>query len=207
MVPKMKEDRDWPAINEAYIHEKEHVLRYAHELCRGIVEPVQPCGRPRVPRRDVVFGALLWVYGVKSSRDAMFDFKMCQERELISRRLHFASMLRHLQDPTLTPLLRALLRESALPMRHIERFFAVDATGFSTHVWHKGGARKEKIWLKAHAICGTDTKIVTDCVIADEGAEGCVSEPNFVAEAQICLKSSEEDPYELLRAGGNSSGH
>ncbi len=170
-----QDKRDWSVVNAAHINEKEHVLQYAHELCRGIIEPVQHRGRPRVPRRDIVFGALLWVYSTKSSRNAMFDFKMCQERGLISQRLHFSSMLRHLQDPTLTLLLRALLRESALPMRHIERQFAVDATGFSTRIWHRwfdhkwGGAKKEKIWLKAHAICGTDTKIVTDCIIADEG--------------------------------------
>ena len=170
-----QDNRDWSVVNAAHINEKDHVLRYAHELCRGILEPSQSRGRPRVPRRDIVFGALLWVYGTKSSRDAMFDFRMCQDKGLLSQRLHFASMLRHLQDPTLTGLLRALLRESALPMRHIERRFAVDATGFSTRIWHRwfdhkwGGMHKEKVWLKAHAICGTDTRIVTDCIIADVG--------------------------------------
>lgn len=175
-VEPYHDDRDWAAVNNAYIAEKEHVLRYAHELCAGIIEPEQKRGRPRVPLRDVVFGLLLWVYSTKSSRDAMFDFVLCQERGLISRRLHFASLMRHLQSPALTPLLRAILRESALPMRHIERRFAIDATGMSTRLWHrwtehKWGRvqKKERVWLKVHVICGTDTRIVTDCTIEDVG--------------------------------------
>lgn len=177
---KYEDNRDWSAVNAAHMNEKEHVLRYSHELAQGIVEPAHVGrGRPPVPLRDVVFGALIWVYSTKSSRNATYDFKQAQAAGLISRRLHFSSMLRRLQDPALTPLLRAILRESALPMRHIERRFAVDATGFSTSVYHRWfdhkwgtqatAGRKEKIWLKAHAICGADTMIVTDCVIADVG--------------------------------------
>jgi transposase len=169
------DDRDWAAVNAAHINEKDQVLRLAHELCRGIVEPPQERGRPRVPLHDLVFAAQIWVYGTKSGRDAMHDFKIAQEKGLVSRKLHWGSLMRHLQNPELTPLLRTLLRETALPMRHIERRFAVDATGFSTKIWHRwydhkwGKAQEEKIWLKAHAICGVDTMIVTDCVIADVG--------------------------------------
>lgn len=184
-----QDNRDWAVVNEAHIREKELVYRFAHELCRGIVDPKQTCGRPRVPLRDIVFGALIWVYEGHASRTTMADFKRCRERDLISRPLDFRSLMRHLQNPQITSLLRALLRESALPMRHIETRFAVDATGFSTKQWHRwydhkwGTARKEKIWLKAHAICGTDTRIVTDCVIEDVG--DATKFPELVANTAV----------------------
>lgn len=202
---KYEDNRDWSAVNAAHINEKEHVLRYCYELVQGIVEPEHTGrGRPPVPLRDVVFGALIWVYGTKSSRNAMYDFKQAQEAGLISRRLHFSSMLRRLQDPKLTPLLRSILRESALPMRHIERHFAVDATGFSTSVYHRWfdhkwgsqalAGRKEKIWLKAHAICGVDTMIVTDCVIEDVG--------DATKFPELVTNTAEHFPIEKISADG-----
>lgn len=173
--PRFEDNRDWTAVNAAHCHEKEHVLRLAHELCSGIQEAPQEKGRPRVPRRDIVLGALLWVHGTRSCRYTTYDFEMCKEKGLLSRRLDFRSMMRHLQDPSLTPLLRTLLRESALPFRYIEQDFAIDATGFSTSMFHRwrdfkwGKDRRERLWLKAHAVCGVTTHIVTDCKVIDAG--------------------------------------
>ena len=169
------DNRDFKAVNAAHENEKDHVLRLAHELCRGIEEPKQTRGRPRLLVKDVVYAALIWVYGKGSGRCATYDLRVAKAHGMISHAMHWGSMMRCLKNPALTPLLRTLLRETALPMRHIERRFAIDASGFSTRAWHRwydhkwGKAHQERIWLKAHAICGVDTMIVTDCVIANEG--------------------------------------
>ena len=47
--------------------------------------------------------------------------------------------------------------------------FAVDSTGFATSVYHRSFDHKwnkiirEAQWVKAHAMCGVKTKIITAC--------------------------------------------
>jgi hypothetical protein len=73
----------------------------------------------------------------------------------------------YLDDPALTPILKALIEESASPLRAVETEFAVDASGFGTSRFvrwydHKNGAEgRERVWLKAHLMVGVRTNIVT----------------------------------------------
>src|SRR6267143_576033 len=41
--------QEWSAYNEAQTHEKERFLTLLAELCKGIEEPIQEFGRPRIP--------------------------------------------------------------------------------------------------------------------------------------------------------------
>jgi transposase len=87
------------------------------------------------------------------------------------------TLVRYLEDDSLTDLLRVLIRESASPLAGVEDRFAVDSTGFATctyarwfdHKW--GRERKQQQWVKAHVICGVHTHIVTDVLVtlADGG--------------------------------------
>ena len=60
-----------------------------------------------------------------------------------------------------------MIEQSAAPLAEVESQFAIDSTGFSTcrfDRWfdHKWGKEKSKRhWLKAHAVVGTKTNIVT----------------------------------------------
>ena len=113
------------------------MIQLAHSLCAGLEDPPRARGRPRTPLSDVLVGALLWVYGTKASRHAMFDFEACLEKGLLSTRLHYNTMHRYMKDSALTPILRMLLLESARPFQSIETQFAIDSTGFSTNQWER----------------------------------------------------------------------
>lgn len=58
-------------------------------------------------------------------------------------------------------------------MASIETSFAVDSTGFGTHVYRRwydakyGKEMSESVWLKAHAMVGTTTNVVTSVTVTD----------------------------------------
>jgi SWIM zinc finger len=51
--------QQWPQYNQAQTTEKELFQKLLAALCKGIEEPPQATGRPRIPMADVVFSALL----------------------------------------------------------------------------------------------------------------------------------------------------
>lgn len=169
--------QDWASYNTAQQREKEHFVGLLRELCDGIKMPAQKGrGRPRAPLADVVFACVMKVYGTQSGRRSTTDIKACRDQDLIDVAPHYNTISKYLGKKEITPLLRALLLETASPLADIETVFAADATGFSTcqhkrwydHKW--GKERSKQKWVKAHAISGTQTNIVTDVVMT--GSEG-----------------------------------
>lgn len=106
----------------AQVNEKAFVAEHLRDLCAAIDTAPQSCGRPRIPLADAVFCATMKVYGGASGRRAMSDL-----REVRRARLHRQSaLLQHvfcnaLENPDLTPILRALVEESARSVRAVER--------------------------------------------------------------------------------------
>ena len=96
----------------------------------------------------------------------------------MTRKPSTTSAIRYMEKPELTPLIRDLIQQSALPLRDIETDFAVDSSGFastSNNRWfdYKHGEAKKKVkWVKLHLMCGVQTNIVTaaDCT-ANESAD------------------------------------
>jgi transposase len=84
-----------------------------------------------------------------------------------------------LQNAALTPILHGLIVQSSLPLRTLATVFAPDSTGFSTSRfvrWYDakyGVQRSGKDWVKAHAICGVKTNVVTAAVIEGRDANDC----------------------------------
>ena len=165
---------DWPAYREAQEYEGEHFGKLLRSLCDTIPPPERvpgAAGRPPLPLEDVLYGVGLKVYSTKSSRRAMSDLRSAERSGLLTKRPSPASVIRYLEKPTLTPLLRSLITQSALPLRDLEVDFAVDSTGFAStshNRWfdHKHGeTRREVKWVKLHLMCGVQTNIVTaaDC--------------------------------------------
>lgn len=159
--------QNWPAYNKAQTHETERFAELLHGLCRGIVQPKQRRGRPRLALADVVFSATFKVYSTVSGRRATSDLNAWQAKGYLTHAPHYNSVFNSLDDPTLTPILKALIEESASPLKAIETDFAVDASGFGTSRFvrwydHKyGGEGRERVWLKAHLMVGVETNIVT----------------------------------------------
>ena len=159
--------QQWPAYNAAQVNEKAMVADLLHSLCAAIDTPPQKCGRPRLPVSDAVFCAVMKVYGGASGRRSMSDLRDYQARGYIDRAPHYNSVFNALDNPDLTPILRALVEESAKPLRAVETDFAVDSTGFSTSVHRRwfdakyGRVHSMSLFVKAHAMVGVRTNIVT----------------------------------------------
>jgi transposase len=159
----------WPAYDKAQTTEKRHVQALLADLCRGVQEPPRKPGRGRrpIPMADQVFSAVFKVYCTLSSRRFISDLAAACEKGYITKVPHFTSVCAALESPELTPLLRALIAESARPLRSIEIDFAVDSSGFTTSRFvrwfdHKYGVvKKEYDWVKVSVMTGVKTNVIT----------------------------------------------
>ena len=81
-----------------------------------------------------------------------------------------------LQNDALTPIIKRLIVVSSLPLKTVESVFAPDSTGFSVSRyvrWYDekyGRERSGKDYVKAHAICGVRTNIITAVEIGEKTA-------------------------------------
>ncbi|GAC1473855.1 MAG: hypothetical protein NVSMB9_23200 [Isosphaeraceae bacterium] len=177
--------QDWPAYNKAQTNEKAKFQAILHDLCRGVPEsPRKPgAGRKPMPMADLVFAAAFKVYSTISGRRFQTDLDAAVERGHLSRPIRYNTVFDGFENPSMTPILRSLIAESALPLKSIEEDFAVDSSGFSTSrfvKWfdHKyGKPRQEYDWVKCHLMCGVKTNIVTSVEIGERYAADC---PQFV---------------------------
>lgn len=169
--------QNWSAYNAAQTHEKEQFLVLLRDLCLGVSEPARPkTGRPRLPIQDAIFAACFKVYSTVSARRFMSDLRDATAKGYLTRLPHFNSILNYLENPDLTPILRAMITETSLPLSAVESDFAVDSSGFTTSRFvrwfdHKYGAvRQQHEWVKVHLMCGVRTNIVTAVEIRDKDA-------------------------------------
>lgn len=165
--------QNWSAYNKAQCSEKTHVQKLLRGLCDGIVQPPHVRGRPSLPLSDVIYGSVMKVYTTFSGRRATSDVKDCEAKGLMDHAPHYNSIFNYLGRAELTPLFKALIEESASPLKAIESQFAVDATGFGTSTYSRwydykfGREMKYQNWLKAHAMVGVRTNIVTSIEVTE----------------------------------------
>lgn len=165
--------QDWPKYDRAQTNEKIMFMKILNELCATIKQPKYKFGRPKLPISDMVFSSALKVYSTFSLRRFMSDVKIAKEMSLVDKVPCYASVGHFMQREDLTPILKNLIKLSALPLSSVETDFAVDSSGFSTsrfarwfdHKW--GREQKYRIWLKAHLISGVKTNIVTSVEITE----------------------------------------
>jgi transposase len=162
--------QDWPAYNRAQTSEKATLQVLLHELCKSIPESsAGRLGRPRLPLRDAIFCACFKVYSTLSGRRFTSDLCDAQDKGYISRVPHFNSVLRVFDTEETTDILRALVAHSAAPLATLESNFAVDSSGFSgcrydrwfDCKWKNLPPITKRTWVKAHAMIGTTTNVVT----------------------------------------------
>src|SRR5438105_9610419 len=173
--------QEWTAYNQAQTHEKDRFLSLLSELCKGIEEPIQSFGRPRIPLAEVVFGNTYKVYSTVSGRRFCSDLRDAQAKGYLTRTPHYTSLSRYLENPMLTPFLKQLIEESSLPLQAVESDFAVDSSGFSTCrfvQWVKAKYSDKTLmerhdWIKVHLMCGVKTNIVTSIEVTESNANDC----------------------------------
>lgn len=178
--------QEWSAYNRAQCHEKERFLTLLDELCKGVEEPIQSFGRPRIPLADVIFASTFKVYSTFSGRRFSSDLRDAHSKGFLTKAPHYTSISRYLENPTLTPFLKQLIEISSLPLQTVESDFAVDSSGFTTCrfvQWTKAKYTDPKLmekhnWIKVHLMCGVKTNIVTSIEVTDAHANDC---PQFKA--------------------------
>jgi hypothetical protein len=176
-VVKPSYPQNWAAYNQAQTNEKDLFQSLLVELLKGIGEPSQTMGRPRIPFEDMIFSVTFKVFSTVSGRRFMSDLRDAHEKGHISKLPCYNSIFNYLESETLTPYLKMLVEESTLPFRAIERDFAVDSSGFSTGVYQKWADAKwgnvrikygekqpnmvnRQDWMKAHIMCGVKTNVI-----------------------------------------------
>jgi transposase len=168
--------QDWKAYNKSQTNEKLVFMRLLKDLCENIEQPTYKFGRPTLPYADMLFSMAYKVYSTFSGRRFMSDLKIANEMNLLEQLPHYNSMFNFFNKKELTPILEQLIQVSSLPLKEIEKDFAVDSSGFSTSRFARwfdykwGKERKHRIWLKAHLISGVRTNIITGVKIT-EGQE------------------------------------
>jgi transposase len=177
---KRQYKQNWSAYNEAQTTEKAKFQVLLFELCRGIADPIQTMGRPRMRLSDVIFGIVLKVYSTLSTRRNNTDLLEAQSKGYISKLPHYNTLFKYVELEILTHYLRQLIEESSRPLRSIEFDFAGDSSGFSLTCYRSWAETKwgqvgtsysetrninKHDWIKVHLMCGVKTNIVTSVVV------------------------------------------
>jgi len=165
--------QDWKAYNKAQTREKLLFLEILYELTGMIRNRDSWEGRPPEKLQDMIFACCIKLYTGKSSRRVSSELAIMQRIGFISNAPHFNTVLKYLRNPELTPLLKRLIRISALPLREIEKDFTADASGFSTSNFERWrdvrtkGDSKRRAFKKAHVMSGTLTNVITHIEITE----------------------------------------
>jgi len=169
--------QDWPAYNKAQTNEKSHFQVLLRDLCAGIREPRRDkTGRKPFPLADGVFAATFKVYSTVSGRRFMSDLRDAHDKGYINRLPCYNSIFNVLESESTFDLLKALVIETANPLKAIETNFACDSTGFSGSRfdrWYdeKWGEHKSyRAWVKAHIMTGVQTNVITAVEIFETNA-------------------------------------
>jgi hypothetical protein len=127
-----------------------------------------------LPLCDMVFSAAFKIYSTVSGRRFISDLTDAYEKGYLSKLPHFNSVFNYLERENMTAILQNLITLSSLPLKAVERDFAVDSSGFSTCRFDKwfdekyGREMSEHAWVKMHLMCGVKTNIVTSVEISSK---------------------------------------
>ena len=115
--------QNWTAYNLAQSTEKHRFQQLLFELTRGIAEPPMKPGPGRKPHttKDSLFAMAMKVYGTLSSRRSSCDFKDAHGDGYTANAVPGMKVNKFFENPTLTPILKALIAESARPLRSVDR--------------------------------------------------------------------------------------
>ncbi len=179
-VPQRKVRKQY-AQHPSYTKGQTEEMRLVDSLLRELVNEVDDFSRtPSLPGptptpiQDDLYCAILKVYSGLSARRACGVYANVADRGLLAKAPSFAVASNLLTRPEVTVILYRLLSLSALPLAGLEDGGAVapDSTGVQTTSfggWReaKHGERREKKWLKVHAMVGTKTHVIIRAVVGE----------------------------------------
>lgn len=141
-------------------------------------------GPATAPLREEIHCAILKVNSCLSGRRACGGYQNVADQGLLGKTPSYAIASNLLTRPAVTPILYHLLHLSALSLAGLEEGGAVspDSTGIPTTSFggwreEKHGEKREKRWLKVHAIVGTKTHVIIDAQVLEANSADA---PQFV---------------------------
>jgi len=203
---KVTYKQDWPAYNLAQATEKRRLRVLLQDLCRNLPERERPATRPG-PKphlvRDCVWSMAYKVYCGLSSRRFSTDLLEAHEAGFVTKPIPGPKVTAFFEDAYFTPILNGLVSYSALPLRAVERDFAIDSSGFGSSRYERwydqkyGVTRNKCVWVKTHIACGVKTNIVTAVRILDKDAADC---PQYVPLVKETRRGFEIDEVSADKA-------
>jgi len=170
---KVSYGQEWKAYDKAQTNEKLLFMKLLKDLCGNLIQPEYKFGRPQLPFSEMVFASVLKVYSTFSLRRFMSDIKIAEHLELIDSIPSYSSIGHFMQKGELAVTLKYLIKLTSLPLKEVEKDFAVDSSGFATSRFARwfdykwGKEKKQKVWLKAHICSGVKTNIITSVEVTE----------------------------------------
>jgi hypothetical protein len=180
-APTRKVRKQYPQ-HATYTKAQTEEMRLLDSLLRDLVadlpdlpKAVEKGGRPAIPLSDALYCAILKVYSGLSGRRACGVYENVSDRHLLEDVPSYNVASRALNRPETTAILYRLLQLSASPLAGLEEGGAVapDSTGVQTTSFggwreEKHGEKRQKKWLKVHAIVGTRTHVIMRAIVSEE---------------------------------------
>ncbi|MBI4010476.1 MAG: transposase [Candidatus Aenigmarchaeota archaeon] len=166
--------QNWKTYNLAQEKEKELFMKLLADITSRIRQPAYTFGKPQNPLSDTIYSMVFKVYSTFSGRRFATDMKEAKEKGFVEKKIPRSSMFDYFNKKELTPLLCDMVTITSLPLRSVEKDFAIDATGFGTSVfqrWYSFKHGKEissRRWVKCHFVTGVKTNIIPSVKITTE---------------------------------------
>ena len=169
-VKRITYPQDWKSYTTAQTREVELFDRLLKDLVQNVEEEEYVFGRPKLNLRETTYCAIQKVYSGLSSRRARSLYKNAEKKEAIRKAPNYNAVNKLLNREDVKPILQELLKLSSLPLKSVERDFAIDSSGFRTTQFNEYCKEKHKTgkkhkWLKAHVMSGTKTNVITSASI------------------------------------------
>ena len=163
--------QDWSNYDKASIVQKSLFMKLLKDVANTIDQPEYSFGRPSLPISDMVYSSVMKVFTTFSLRRFMSDMQTAREKGYIESNPCYASVGHFMQDKEITPILANIVTMTSLPLRSIEKDFAIDSTGFGSSRFSRwfsfkhGRELKYREWVKCHFMTGVKSNIVTSVKI------------------------------------------
>ncbi len=171
--------QDWKSYNLAQTKEKEYFMKLLADITNRINNQTYTFGRPENNLGDTIYSMIFKVYSTFSSRRFTTDMKIAKSQGKIESITPRSSMSDYFNKEDITPILANMVTLTALPLKEVEKDFAIDSTGFGTsnfQRWFSFKHGKEicsRKWVKCHFVCGVRTNIIPRVKITSEFDNDC----------------------------------
>lgn len=167
-----KYTQDWRSYDCAKTNEEVLFKQMVHEL---LIQSELDPGKGMYSNSDKIFCMMIKVYSGSSLRKTVSRLKELQQLGYLRKVPSFKTIDNFFRDETLIEILDKLITLSSLPLLEFEETGAIDSSGFSLskyeqwneYKWGKSSG-KERMWRKAHIVCGTKTNIILSVKMSDK---------------------------------------